>query len=692
MIETKDLLIEIGTEELPPKALRRLATAFAEELHTGLEKAGVVHGDYQWYATPRRLAVIVRSVICAQEDKEVLRRGPALKAAYDADGNPTRALEGFARSCGVDVSLLEKLETDKGVWLAYSAEEKGKHTSEVLPDIIEIALNRLPIPKRMRWGDNTAEFVRPVHWVIVLFGTDVVPCTILGVTADNKTRGHRFHHPESIIISSVDDYMSTLKEAFVLADFQERLEEIQRQAEDAAQSCGGHLEIDTELLDEVTSLVEWPQVITGEYDKEFLKLPKEVLVSTMQGHQKYFPVLDSEKNLLPYFITIANIESSAPEEIKKGNERVIRPRLADAAFFWQRDCSKPLSEYAKGLKSVVFQKQLGTLYDKTERVKKLALFMADELNQDHENISEAAALAKADLLTDMVGEFPELQGTMGHYYALEAGMDAEVAQALDEQYMPRFAGGALPQTVTGQLLAIADRLDTLVGIFAIGQPPTGEKDPFGLRRSALGCLRIMIECEIKGLDLESCLMYSAETFGKGLNAATVIKDVFDFMMERLRRYYLDQDIRPDVFEAVLARQPKEPHDFNRRIHAVMAFSKLPEAEGLAAANKRISNILRQAGIGTAGDVQKELLNEKAEQDLSAALDKAEETVTPLLQANDYTRAMSHLAELRQVVDTFFDNVMVMCDDEALKNNRLAVLSNMRKLFLTTADISRLQGN
>ena len=697
MTDTRDLLIEIGTEELPPKNLRHLAAAFADAVHDGLVRRNLTHGVCHWYATPRRLAVMVRDLVVEQQDQEIVRRGPAVAAAFDKTGAPTKAAQGFAKACGVAVEELESLKTEQGEWLSYRTVEKGKHTVEVLPEVTEQALSAIPIPKRMRWGDNDIEFIRPVHWLVMIFGVEKVSCNILGVEADNKTRGHRFHHPDPIELNNTTEYISRLmKPGCVITDFEERQKRIRLLADSAARERGGKVLINTDLLHEVTSLVEWPVVITGSFDETFLKLPIEVLVAVMQDHQKYFPVLDADNNLLPLFIAIANIESKNPDEIKRGNERVIRPRLTDAAFFWKRDCIHPLAYYREGLKDVVFQRRLGSLEDKTERVRKLAVFIAEELNINQDRVTQAAVLAKCDLLTEMVGEFPELQGTMGRYYALESGIDPEVAQALDEQYMPRYAGAVLPETMTGRLLALADKLDTIMGIFAIGQPPTGEKDPFGLRRSALGCLRIIIECGLSGLDLESCLMFAAETFDKSLMASIVTDDVFDFMMERLRRYYLDEGIRVDVFDAVLARRPKQPFDFHQRIQAVSVFTGLPEAESLAAANKRIVNILRQAGWGDMeGNVQVNaapLLVDTEEKDLNSRLADIARRIAPLISTGKYTDALRELASLREPVDTFFDKVMVMVENEDLRHARLRLLSDVHREFQHIADISLLQGH
>ncbi len=690
MKETRDLLVEIGTEELPPKALKRLATAFAEEIHSGLEKKDLNHGSYQWYATPRRLAVLVKDLVTEQEDKVVERRGPAFAAAYDNEGNPTKAAEGFARSCGVSVDQLETLETDKGKWLSYKAREAGVATTDHLEETINTALNKLPIPKRMRWGSGEAEFVRPVHWVVVLFGEESVPCTVLDIKSGSHTYGHRFHHPAAIELKSSTEYLDRLlKEGKVIADFQQRQKTIKVSVISAAGKTAGVAIIDPDLLDEVTALVEWPAIICGSFDEKFLELPNEVLISSMQDHQKYFPVKSEANVLLNQFFTVANIESKAPEEIRKGNERVIFPRLSDAAFFWQRDKAKLLADYIPGLKDIVYQKQLGSLYDKSTRVVAIAGYLSDELSIDKKDLERAATLSKCDLLSDMVGEFPDLQGTMGRYYALNSGENNDVADALDEQYMPRFAGDNLPNKPISQSLALAEKLDTLIGIFAIGQIPTGDKDPFGLRRAAIGCLRIIIECKLD-LDLRACLETAAKQFDKSIPADDSVETVFSFMMERLRGYYAEDGISNDVFEAVLALTPVRPLDFHQRIQAVNEFTRLPESESLAAANKRIQNILKQNEEKLAKEIKDELLEETSEKLLVSALDKIADTVQPLLERNEYTQTLTTLADLRDPVDNFFDEVMVMCEDEAVKLNRLALLNRLNSLFMTTADISRLQ--
>ncbi|MDE0510315.1 MAG: glycine--tRNA ligase subunit beta [Gammaproteobacteria bacterium] len=685
----KDLLLEIGTEELPPKSLTRLASSLAGAIRQGLQDKELEHGDCSWYATPRRLAVIVRALADIQPDKETVKRGPSVASAYDEAGNPTRAAEGFARSCGVKVAELDTLKTDKGSWLSYSYLATGARTEELLPVIIERALAGLPISRRMRWGDGDIEFVRPVHWAVLLFGEDIVRATVLGTETGRNTRGHRFHHPETISLASAGEYLARLQnEGHVTADFSERKKQIRQAATDAAQALGRTVLMDEDLLDEVTALVEWPVTITGSFDEQFLELPAEALIATMQSHQKYFPVTHPDTGeLTADFIAVANIDSVSPELVKQGNERVITPRLSDAAFFWERDRSLPLESLTVKLDKVIFEQKLGTLADKTARIGNLGEYIAGQLELDSGLVERAARLAKCDLLSDMVGEFPELQGIMGRYYALENNEHPEVARALEEQYMPIYAGADLPETDTGKVLALADKLDTLAGIFAIGKGPTGDKDPYGLRRAGLGCLRIMIECELP-LDLEACLAYSAGTFPESLNAPAITTEVFDFMLDRLRRYYLDAGISPAVFDAVQACRPAQPHDFNLRVLAVGEFLRLPEADSLVTANKRISNILKQAQYTTASAIDEALLVDKTERELHNQMlaSGAEQHGA----SRDYIARLAALAGLRDYVDAFFDEVMVLCEDDALRKNRLALLNELRRLFLATADISRLQ--
>lgn len=690
MSETRDLLIEIGAEELPPKALRRLGDAFRQGIETGLEKAELAFASTRAYAAPRRLAVLVQGLQTGQADREQLKRGPAVTAAFDDEGCPTKAAEGFARSCGVTVEALETLETDKGAWLAYKQFEPGRPAAELIPDIVTQALQQLPIPKRMRWGDRTDEFVRPVHWVVLLFGDEVIEATILGTPTGRETRGHRFHHPAPLYLAEPAAYVPLLEtEGHVLADMDARREAIRGQVIEAARRLGGEALLDDDLLDEVSALVEWPVAISGGFDPEFLEVPAEALISSMQDHQKYFPVVDGNGALLPHFITVANLESRDPAQVRAGNERVIRPRLTDAAFFWEQDRKQPLETRQTRLASMVFQKKLGTLLDKSQRVARLARTIAGAIEADPDQAGRAALLAKCDLLTQMVFEFPELQGVMGRYYALHDGEPEAVARALDEQYMPRFAGDRLPATATGQVLAIADRLDTLVGIFAIGQAPTGDKDPFALRRAALGIVRILIECELD-LDLQSLLEEAAAGFASDIKAGLVTGDVFDFMLDRLRAYYSETGLDIHIFEAVRAQTPTRPLDFHRRIEAVREFSRLAEAESLAAANKRIGNILRKAETAVPDQVNADLLTEPAEQALHTAVEQLRQKVEPLFERGQYTEALCMLAALREPVDSFFDQVMVMAENTALRDNRLALLQGLQALFLRAADLSRLQ--
>jgi glycyl-tRNA synthetase beta chain len=690
MADKRDFLVEIGTEELPPKALRRLAEAFDDGVRMGLAKAELPHGDVHYYATPRRMAVLVHDLAVAQPDRNVERRGPALAAAFDEEGVPTKAAQGFARSCGVSADQLERLENAQGAWLVYRSLQRGVATRELLAGIVAQSLADLPTPKRMRWGSLRAEFVRPVHWLVMLFGDEVIETELYGVRAGRETRGHRYHHPETIYLSEPRAYAPLLEtEGHVVADFESRREAIRGQVMEAAKSVKGTAVIDEALLDEVTALVEWPVALLGDFETRFLALPPEPLISTMKGNQKYFHVMDGKGKLLPHFITVCNIDSRDAAQVRAGNERVIRPRFSDAAFFWEQDRKQSLAQRREHLKSVLFQAKLGTLYDKTERLSALAGEIAAGLGGDRDLAQQAARLSKSDLLTHMVGEFPEVQGIMGRYYALAEGLPAEVAEALDEQYWPRFAGDRLPATTSGRALAIADKVDTLVGTFAIGQVPSGDKDPYALRRAALGVLRTLIECALP-LDLEELLVQAARTYPNSLAAHKVVVQVFDFMMERLRAYYIESGTRPDVFDAVLAQRPTRPYDFELRIRAVAVFREMPEAESLAAANKRIRNILKQNDEAIAAKVSVKQLVEPAESALYEQLSALSDEVTSLFDRGEYTPALRRLAGLREAVDSFFDKVMVMTDDADLRRNRLALLARLNGLFLRAADFSRLQ--
>ncbi len=685
-----DLLFEIGTEELPPKSLKPLAEALDHELATALESAGLPFGGRHVYATPRRLAIHIENLGLRQPDRHIERRGPPLKAAFDTKGNPTQAARGFAASLGLDVSQLERLETPKGTWLGAKVHEPGRETADLLPEILTQALARLPIAKRMRWGAGTIEFVRPVHWAVLLLGETLIECDILGVTPRRETQGHRIHHPGPLPIRSPQDYARTLEtEGRVLADFDMRRESIEAQVKALAEELGGHPMLDEDLLDEVTALVEWPVALAGSFDERFLDVPQEALITTMIDNQRYFPVLDAAGRLIARFITVANIESRDPDQIRKGNERVIRPRLQDAEFFWQQDRRASLASRRAALKGMVFQKRLGTLFDKSERLAKLAAAIADRLGADPASGRRAGELAKCDLVTSMVFEFPELQGTMGRYYALHDGESEVVAQAIEDQYRPAHAGGALPTQPIGQALSLAEKLDTLIGIFAIGQRPSGTKDPFALRRAALGVVRILIERNLD-LNLYELLGLAASQLADRADTEPAIDEVFDFIMERLPGYYAERGIPADVVEAVLAVRPLKLNDFDRRVQAVKSFRTLREAESLAAANKRIANILRQAGGVRERGISAEILKEPAERRLFEALREAEADTAPLFTSGRYEQALHRLAALREPIDTFFDEVMVMSEDDLERENRLAILARLSELFLSTADIARLQ--
>lgn len=690
MVKSRDLLVEIGTEELPPKSLHSLAEEFGRGILEGIIKAGLTFGDTHRYATPRRLAILLRDVPVRQPDRRRELRGPALNAAYDRDGRPTKAAIGFAHSCGVEVADLQTLETDKGAWLIHTSMEPGALTAELIPRLVETALAKLPIPKRMRWGNRDDEFVRPIHWLVLLFGDEVIPAELFGVSSGRETYGHRSHHPTPITINEPDTYAGLLEhEGKVIADFATRQETIRLQTEVAARKAGGMAIIEPDLLDEVTALTEWPVALLGNFERHFLEVPAEVLITTMQDNQRYFPVIDAAGHLMPHFITIANLQSKDPRKVQEGNERVIRPRFSDAQFFWLQDRKQTLASHWENLKTVIFQQRLGSLYDKSQRVAGLARFIASRSNGNLDWGERAAKLAKCDLLTQMVQEFPELQGIMGRYYASYDEEPQEVAQAIEEQYRPRFAGDALPATPTGRTVALADRLDTLIGIFSIGQSPSGNKDPFALRRTALGVLRILIEGMID-LDLEELLEQTASYFDPGLKAEDVVEPVFDFVMERLRGYYQDQGLRQDIFEAVFSCRPTRPLDFERRIRALSEFRACTEAQSLVAANKRIRNILRKVEGTLPFKVRMDILSEEAEQRLAGRLAELSSEVIPLMDKGLYHEALARLSVLRNPVDSFFERVMVMTDDIELRNNRIALLNELESLFLRVADFSYLQ--
>ena len=687
---TQDFLVELGVEELPSKALKPLSDAFTQGIAKGLEDAGIKFGKVEAFAAPRRLAVRIRDLADAQPDKPVEKRGPAVKAAFDDSGNPTRALTGFATSLGVTPDQLDTLETDKGAWLVYRTVEQGKPTVDLMSGLVEQSLASLPIPKRMRWGARRTEFVRPVHWLIMLYGNKVIDAPIMGLTPSNKTRGHRFHCPKTLIIPTPADYEVVLEqEGYVLADFAKRREQIRAGVSALAEAeAGGKAVINEELLDEVTGLNEWPVPLMGRFDKRFLDVPAEALISSMEEHQKYFHVVDTNGDMLPLFITVANIESKDPSQVVSGNEKVIRPRLADAAFFYENDRKSRLEDRIERLKPIVFQEKLGSVYDKAVRVAALAKKIATAIGSDPALAERAAMLAKTDLVTEMVLEFSDLQGVMGQYYAADDGEPADVAKAMNEQYMPRFAKDSLPTTLTSCALAIADRLDSLVGLFGIGQPPSGTRDPFALRRASLGVLRIIVERELP-LDLQTCCEWAEENY-TGLSAENTASSVVDYMLERFRAHYDDQGIGAEVYLAVHARRPTRPLDFDRRIKAVEAFRQLPEALALAGANKRVSNILAKQGGDSVGEtIDSNLLQDAAEKALATQVEQQADKVLPLFEQGDYANALQSLASLQEPVDSFFSEVMVMADDEAVRDNRLALLNRLHNLFLRVADISLL---
>jgi glycyl-tRNA synthetase beta chain len=694
-----DFLVEIGAEEMPPKSLAVLGEAFRDGLVAGLESAGLSHGAAKAFFTPRRLAVSVSKLLDRQPEQHIERRGPPVSAAFDPAGQPTRAATAFAESCGVGLDELTRIKDAKGEFLFCRTTRAGEPAARLLPGIVQAALDGLPIARRMRWGEGTAQFVRPVHWVVLLHGDAIVPGEILGIAAGRMTRGHRFHTKKPIALRSPGGYVGALEKGFVRADFDARRERIRAGVVAAAEAEGGVAVVDAAVLDEVTALTEWPVPIAGGFDPRFLELPPEVLVATLQDHQRYFPVRGADGKLMPRFVAVANLESRDPSQVRAGNERVVRPRLADAAFFYAADRKATLASRRDALAAVTFQAQLGTLADKTARVTALATQIARVAGRDSAAAQRAAELAKCDLLTAMVGEFPELQGVMGRYYAVNDGEPSEVAAAIAEQYLPRFAGDSLPATGAGLALAVADKLDTLVGIFAIGQKPTGTKDPYGLRRSALGVLRILIETGI-ALDLRELIRGALDSVAADLArlggkppADGLADEIYDYMMERLRAWYLEagSSITTEMFDAVLDTRPASPLDFDNRLRALAGFLQLPDAAGLTAANKRIANILRKAGEQPSPRVDPGLLTDPHERQLATEVEALRVDVERLVTARRYADALTRLASLRGSVDAFFDHVLVMADDVGVRANRLALLAALSRLFLHMANLSRLPG-
>ena len=686
---TKNFLVEIGTEELPPKALKTLATSFAGNVEAELNQAGLSFDKIEWFAAPRRLAVKVLNLATQQPSKEIEKRGPAVSAAFDAEGKPTKAAEGWARGCGITVDQAERIATDKGEWLVHRAKIEGQPTKNLLNDIVANALAKLPIPKPMRWADKTVQFIRPVHTVTMLLGDELIEGEILGVASARTIRGHRFLGEKEFEIQHADQYPQLLREkGSVVADFNERKAEILAKSQAKATALGGVADIEESLLEEVTSLVEYPNVLAAKFEERFLAVPAEALVYTMKGDQKYFPIYDKDGKLLPHFIFVSNINPDDPTAIIEGNEKVVRPRLTDAEFFFKTDLKQKLVDRLPRLETVLFQQQLGTLKDKTDRIEQLAGEIAKQIGADEVKAKRAGLLSKCDLMTNMVFEFTDTQGVMGMHYARHDGEDEEVAVALNEQYMPRFAGDELPKSLVASAVALADKFDTLTGIFGIGQAPKGSADPFALRRAALGALRIIVEKNLP-LDLEDLVKKSAALFGDKLTNKNVVADVVDFMLGRFRAWYQDEGIAVDVIQAVLARRPTRPADFDARVRAVSHFRTLDSAEALAAANKRVSNILAKADAAI-GEINLTACVEPAEKALAEAVLALRTEVQPLIAKGDYTAVLDKLANLRAPVDSFFDNVMVNAEDPALRQNRLAILNTLQDLFLQVADISVLQ--
>ncbi len=679
-----DFLVELGTEELPPKALKTLGESFLAGIEKGLKAAGLNYRGARYYAAPRRLAVLVEQLATEQPDRTVNLDGPPVQAAFDAEGNPTQAALGFAKKCGVELSAIDQ----SGPKLKFSQHIPGQRAYTLLPGIVESSLNELPIPKRMRWGARKTEFVRPSQWLVMLFGDQIVDCEILAQKANRFSRGHRFHANHEVRISAPAMYAQELRAAYVIADVAERREQIAKRIDQLAAEQQGTAIVPPALLDEVSALVEWPVPLVCSFEERFLEVPQEALITTMQDNQKYFCLLDANGKLLPRFITVANVESKDPSQIISGNEKVVRPRLTDAEFFFKQDKKQPLEAFNQRLANVVFQAQLGTVYDKAQRVSALAGFIAGRIGGDAKRGARAGLLSKCDLASEMVGEFPEMQGIAGYYYALNDGEPEDVALALNEQYMPRGAGAELPSTLTGAAVALADKLDTLVGIFGIGMLPTGSKDPYALRRAALGVLRILIEKGLE-LDLGATVEFAVRQYGSKVKAAGLAPQVLEFIFDRLRARYEDEGVDVSVYQAVRAVNPMSPLDFDQRVQAVQAFRNLPEADALAAANKRVSNLLSKADGQVASSIEAHYFDTPAEFTLNAAIQKADNAVQPLAQSRQYREALAQLASLRAPVDAFFEAVLVNAEDPKVRANRYALLARLRGLFLGVADISVL---
>nr|WP_218055802.1 glycine--tRNA ligase subunit beta [Gilliamella apicola] len=686
----KTFLVEIGTEELPPKSLRTLAESFAANFIQQLDNANLEHGEVLWYASPRRLALKVLNLNDTQPDSQIVKRGPAVSAAFDANGNATKAAEGWARGCGITVDQAERIQTDKGEWLSYTQNQKGQPVVNLLCDMVKTALSKLPIPKPMHWAARQVEFIRPCHTVTMLYGDELVPGTILEIKSDRIIRGHRFMGEQEFTIDNADQYPEILEQrGKVIADYDKRKSIIKQQAEEEAAKLNGKADLTDNLLEEVSSLVEWPVVLTAKFEERFLEVPAESLVYTMKGDQKYFPVYDKQGKLLPNFIFVANIESKDPQVVISGNEKVVRPRLADAEFFYQTDLKQRLEDRLPRLETVLFQQQLGTVKDKAIRIESLSGFIADKIGADVEQAKRAGKLTKCDLVTNTVFEFPETQGIMGRYLALKDGESIEVATAIEEQYKPRFAGDELPSTAVSCSVSIAEKLDTLAGIFGIGQHPKGDKDPFALRRAAIGVLRIIVEKALP-LDLVELANYAASLYGDKLNNKNVVDDIVNFMQGRFRAWYQEQGFAIDTIQAVLALNPTKPADFDARVKAVTHFRTLPEASSLAEANKRVSNILSKIEVTIPEQINAALLETGAEGELAKKLAILTDKLSPYFSESRYQDALIELSSLKEAVNAFFDSVMVMVDNEGIRLNRLALLKKLQNLFLKVADISLLQ--
>jgi len=687
-MRTETLLIELGTEELPPKSLKTLATAFASNVQKEIDEAQLAYSDVKWFASPRRIAVQFADLAYQQADTVVEKRGPAVSAAFTEDGQPTKAAMGWARGNGIDVADAQRLVTDKGEWLLHKAQVTGQALDVLIEGIVSRSVAKLPIPKPMRWGDSDTQFIRPVHTFTAMYGADVLPASVLDMPSNNVLQGHRFHGPRTFTLAHADNYEAACREHFVVANYAVRQADIAQGLNDQAQALGLTADYNEALLEEIASLVEYPVVLQASFEERFLAVPKEALIYTMKDDQKYVPLLDSEGNLSSTFLFVSNIQSSAPEHVIEGNQKVIRPRLADAEFFFNTDKKHSLASRLESLNSILFQKQLGTLAEKAKRIEQVAGFIAQSIGANADHAARAGLLAKTDLMTEMVMEFPDVQGVMGKYYALNDGEDSSVAQAIAEQYMPRQSGDALPSSDVSAAVALADKLDTLAGIFGIGMLPKGDKDPFALRRAAIGVLRIITERDYD-LDVRELLAFAVTTYGDKLTNADTLDNAVEFVLGRFRAMYQDQGIDTDVIQAVSARNVSKPADFAARVHAVAAFKALPQAQALAAANKRVANILAKNEVPDSSSVDESLLNETQESNLYQQITQQQATVNSALVTNDYTTILTSLAQLQDAVDAFFDNIMVMSDDASLRQNRLALLLQLRTLFLSTADISVL---